>query len=69
MGGPRPAWLPNGPSGGHWAVLALQDYGDRPREFGVDGMPWPLGINTAARRETTSGSTCSTTASAGRRER
>jgi len=51
-GGPRPDWLPNGPSGGHWAVLALQDYGDRPREFGVNGMPWPLGINTAARRET-----------------
>jgi len=51
-GGPRPAWLPNGPSGGHWAVLALQDYGDTPREFGVNGMPWPLGINTAARRET-----------------
>ncbi|HJZ74187.1 MAG TPA: glycosyltransferase family 2 protein [Vicinamibacterales bacterium] len=51
-GGPRPAWLPNGPSGGHWAVLALQDYGDTPREFGVNGMPWPLGINTAAHRET-----------------
>ena len=51
-GGPRPAWLPNGPSGGHWAVLALQDYGDAPREFGRNGMPWPLGINTAARRET-----------------
>ena len=51
-GGPRPAWLPNGPSGGHWAVLALQDYGDTPREFGRNGMPWPLGINTAARRET-----------------
>jgi glycosyltransferase involved in cell wall biosynthesis len=51
-GGPRPAWLPNGPSGGHWAVLALQDYGEKPREFGVAGLPWPLGINTAARRET-----------------
>jgi glycosyltransferase involved in cell wall biosynthesis len=50
--GPRPAWLPNGPGGGHWAVLALQDYGDKPREFGVSGMPWPLGINTATRRET-----------------
>src|SRR3954467_5830157 len=30
-GGPRPAWLPNGPSGGYWAVLALQDFGDKPR--------------------------------------
>jgi glycosyltransferase involved in cell wall biosynthesis len=49
--GARPAWLPNGPSGGHWAVLALQDHGDKPREFGVNGMPWPLGINTATRRE------------------
>ncbi len=47
----RPAWLPNGPSGGHWAVLALQNHGDKPREFGVNGMPWPLGINTATRRE------------------
>jgi len=50
--GPRPDWLPTGPSGGYWAVLALQDYGDTPREFGMKGMPWPLGINTAARRET-----------------
>jgi glycosyltransferase involved in cell wall biosynthesis len=47
----RPAWLPDGPSGGHWAVLALQDHGDKPREFGANGMPWPLGINTATRRE------------------
>ena len=46
-----PAWLPNGPSGGHWAVLALQDHGDTPREFGVNRMPWPLGINIATRRE------------------
>jgi glycosyltransferase involved in cell wall biosynthesis len=51
-GAARPKWLPNGPSGGHWAVLALQDHGDTAREFGVNGMPWPLGINTAARRET-----------------
>ena len=48
--GPRPSWLPNQP-GPHWAVLALQDHGQAPREFGVDGLPWPLGINTAARRE------------------
>lgn len=46
----RPAWLPNRP-GGHWAVLALQDHGDAPREFGVNGLPWPLGINTATKRE------------------
>ena len=50
--GDQPAWLPHGPSGGYWAVLALQDHGEEPREFGVNGMPWPLGINTAARRET-----------------
>jgi glucosyl-dolichyl phosphate glucuronosyltransferase len=49
--GPRPPWLPDGPSGGHHAVLALQDYGDKPREFGVNRMPWPLGINTATKRE------------------
>ena len=48
--GTRPAWLPHRP-GPHWAVLALQDHGDRPREFGVDGLPWPLGINTAMKRE------------------
>jgi glycosyltransferase involved in cell wall biosynthesis len=47
--GVRPAWLPNRP-GRHWAVLALQDHGDRPIEFGVR-IPWPLGINTATRRE------------------
>lgn len=48
--GPRPSWLPNQP-GPHWAVLALQDHGKTSREFGVNGLPWPLGINTAARRE------------------
>lgn len=48
--GTRPAWLPHRP-GRHWSVLALQDHGERPREFGVDGLPWPLGINTATRRE------------------
>ena len=49
--GARPSWLPNAPGGGHWAVLALQNYGDKPREFGVNGLPWPLGINIATRRE------------------
>ena len=48
--GPRPSWLPHRP-GPHWAVLALQDHGDSVREFGVAGVPWPLGINTATRRE------------------
>jgi glycosyltransferase involved in cell wall biosynthesis len=49
--GVRPVWLPNQPGGGHWAVLALLDYGDKPVEFGVNGITWPLGINTATRRE------------------
>lgn len=48
--GAPPAWLPNRP-GRHWSVLALQDHGDRVVEFGVNGIPWPLGINTATRRE------------------
>ena len=48
--GKRPNWLPHRP-GPHWAVLALQDHGEQPREFGVDGLPWPLGINTATKRE------------------
>lgn len=48
--GRRPDWLPDGP-GRHWAVLALQDHGDKPVEFGVRGIPWPLGINTATKRE------------------
>jgi glycosyltransferase involved in cell wall biosynthesis len=46
----RPNWLPHRP-GPHWSVLALQDHGETPREFGVNGLPWPLGINTATRRE------------------
>jgi glycosyltransferase involved in cell wall biosynthesis len=48
--GTPPAWLPHRP-GPHWSVLALQDHGAKPREFGVNGLPWPLGINTATRRE------------------
>jgi glycosyltransferase involved in cell wall biosynthesis len=48
--GTRPTWLPYRP-GPHWAVLALQDHGNKPLEFGVNGIPWPLGINTATRRE------------------
>ena len=48
--GDPPDWLSNRP-GFHWAVLALQDHGPTPREFGVAGVPWPLGINIAARRD------------------
>ena len=48
--GARPDWIPAGRSR-HWAVLALQDHGEKPVEFGVNGIPWPLGINTATRRE------------------
>jgi glycosyltransferase involved in cell wall biosynthesis len=48
--GMPPPWLPHRP-GRHRAVLALQDHGDQPLEFGVNGVPWPLGINTATRRE------------------
>jgi len=49
--GTRPGWLANRP-GRNWAILALQDHGDKPREFGGKDLPaWPLGINTATRRE------------------
>jgi len=49
--GTRPVWLANRP-GRNWAILALQDHGDKPREFGGKDLPaWPLGINTATRRE------------------
>jgi glycosyltransferase involved in cell wall biosynthesis len=48
--GTRPNWLPDRP-GRYWAVIALQDHGNKPLEFGVNGIPWPLGINTATRRE------------------
>jgi GT2 family glycosyltransferase len=49
--GQPPKWLPNRP-GRHWSVLALQDHGPEPVELGVNGVPWPLGINIGARRET-----------------
>ena len=48
--GTPPKWLPN-QGGWHWAVLGLQDHGDQPLEFGVNNVPWPLGINIVARRE------------------
>jgi len=49
-GGPRPKWLPNRP-GLHWAVMALQDLGSEPVEYGSNGAPWPLGVNEATRRD------------------
>jgi glycosyltransferase involved in cell wall biosynthesis len=49
--GQPPKWLPNRP-GPQWSVLALQDHGPEPVELGVNGIPWPLGINIGARRET-----------------
>jgi glucosyl-dolichyl phosphate glucuronosyltransferase len=32
-------------------VLALQDHGREPREYGRDGISWPLGVNVAYRRD------------------
>jgi glycosyltransferase involved in cell wall biosynthesis len=32
-------------------VLALQDHGPEPREYGCDGISWPLGVNVAYRRD------------------
>jgi glycosyltransferase involved in cell wall biosynthesis len=49
-GGPRPKWLQDKP-GLHWAVIALQDLGPQPVEYGVNGVPWPLGVNEATRRD------------------
>jgi glycosyltransferase involved in cell wall biosynthesis len=43
----RPDWIPNR-NGRMWAVVALADFGDRPREFGR-GIGWPLGVNMAVR--------------------
>lgn len=49
-GSSRPDWLPDRP-GLHWAVIALHDLGQEPVEYGVNGIPWPLGVNEATRRE------------------
>ena len=49
--GEPPKWLPNR-GGFHWAVLGLQDHGPDALEFGVNNVPWPLGINIVAPRET-----------------
>ena len=43
----RPAWIPDR-SGRMWAVIALADFGDQPREVGR-GIGWPLGVNMAVR--------------------
>jgi GT2 family glycosyltransferase len=32
-------------------VLALQDHGPEPREYGRGGVSWPLGVNVAYRRD------------------
>jgi len=50
-GAPQPKWLQNRP-GLHWAVIALLDFGSTPVEFGCNGMPWPLGVNEAMKRDT-----------------
>ena len=46
---PVPPWL-SGSRSVYWKVLALQDYGDQLREYGV-GIGWPLGVNVAYRRD------------------
>jgi glycosyltransferase involved in cell wall biosynthesis len=46
--GPPPSWL-DASSPLIRKVIALLDYGDTPREFGV-GIGWPLGVNVAYRR-------------------
>ena len=49
-GGPKPAWL-NDRNPMYSKVIALLDHGPRVREFGRDGISWPLGVNVAYRRE------------------
>jgi glucosyl-dolichyl phosphate glucuronosyltransferase len=49
-GGAKPVWLAEH-NGLHTKVIALLDHGDRVREFGRDGISWPLGVNVAYRRE------------------
>ena len=48
--GPKPSWLDER-SAVHSKVIALLDYGDHEREFGRQGISWPLGVNVAYRRE------------------
>jgi len=47
-GGEKPTWLAN-QGGRHWSVIALQDYGSKPVEFGSRYAP--LGVNLAFKRE------------------
>ncbi len=47
-GGERPGWLAN-QGGRHWSVIALQDHGPKPVEFGSRYAP--LGVNLAFKRE------------------
>jgi len=48
--GRRPRWV-DGEGAIIGKVLGLQDHGARPREYGVDGVSWPLGVNVAYRRD------------------
>ena len=48
--GTPPAWL-NASSAVSGKVLGLQDHGAAPREYGRDGVSWPLGVNVAYRRD------------------
>ncbi|HEY3615773.1 MAG TPA: glycosyltransferase [Candidatus Sulfotelmatobacter sp.] len=47
-GSPKPPWLSD-TSGPHWAVIALQDFGPHPLEYGKRYAP--LGVNMAFRCE------------------
>jgi glucosyl-dolichyl phosphate glucuronosyltransferase len=46
--GERPSWLAN-QGGRHWSVIALQDHGAKPVEFGTRYAP--LGVNLAFKRK------------------
>ncbi len=47
---PAPDWLDvRSPIAGK--VLGLQDHGSKPREYGLAGVSWPLGVNVAYRRD------------------
>ena len=48
--GRRPRWV-DGEGAIIGKVLGLQDHGARPREYGVEGVSWPLGVNVAYRRD------------------
>lgn len=48
--GPKPLWLAER-NGLHTKVIALLDHGPSSREFGRNGISWPLGVNVAYRRD------------------